>query len=147
IFASVAQFDNDLRSERTKAGMKEKAIQGLWPWGAPLGYKNSPIGLIEDKEKSTYIKKAFEVYAQGGYTMKDIAKKLNKWGFRSKGGKKILSQAVNKMFNNKLYIGIVSVPKWEVEVAGLHTPIISKELFYKVQALKRGRSSNTPIRL
>ncbi|HRN70524.1 MAG TPA: recombinase family protein, partial [Candidatus Woesebacteria bacterium] len=41
IFSAVAQFDNDVRSERTKAGMLEKLRQGHWPWKAPLGYKNS----------------------------------------------------------------------------------------------------------
>lgn len=30
IFATFAQFDNDLRSERTISGMREKLSQGLW---------------------------------------------------------------------------------------------------------------------
>lgn len=147
IFAAVAQFDNDVRSERTKAGMKEKAEQGLWPWGAPLGYKNSPSGLIIDQEKAPYIQKAFEVYSQGIYTIKEMSKKLNKWGLRSKGGKKISPQAVVKIFHSRLYIGGIVVPKWGVDNEGLHKPLISKELFYKVQKIRQSRTSNAPVRL
>lgn len=147
IFATFAQFDNDLRSERTISGMREKLSQGLWAWGAPPGYKNSPSGLVIDKEIAPFIQKAFEVYSRGIYTIKDIAKKLNKWGMRSRGGKKILPQLVTKIFENKLYIGEIEVKKWNIETQGLHPPLISKEIFYKVQAIRKGRSFTAVPRL
>lgn len=34
------QFENDLRSERTRAGMREAAERGQWCWPASVGYVN-----------------------------------------------------------------------------------------------------------
>ena len=41
MLAGLAQFDNDLRAERTVVGMKEAVSRGRWVWAAPLGYENS----------------------------------------------------------------------------------------------------------
>lgn len=40
MLAATAQFDNDVRSERTYNGMKEAVAQGRWVWRAPVGYRN-----------------------------------------------------------------------------------------------------------
>ena len=37
MLAAVAQFDNDAKSDRTKAGMKAAVERGRWPFKAPLG--------------------------------------------------------------------------------------------------------------
>ena len=40
IVASLAQFDNDVRSARTLEGMRSGAEQGRWMWGAPIRYRD-----------------------------------------------------------------------------------------------------------
>ena len=40
IIANVAQFDNDVRTERSVGGMKEAVREGRYVWPAPIGYKN-----------------------------------------------------------------------------------------------------------
>ncbi len=147
IYAAVAQLDNDIRAERTKEGLKERVNQGLWAWGAPLGYKNTKAGLVIDKQTAPYIKKAFEVYAQGGHRLKDIASKLNSWGVRTKNGNRISTQAVANMLQNKLYIGRLTVKDWGVDIDGLHSKLISPELFYKVQQIREGVSFTAVPRL
>ncbi len=145
IFAAIAQLDNDVRAERTKAGLKERVNQGLWAWAPPMGYKSNPGGMIVDQEKSTYIKQAFELYSTGAYTLKDIARKFNKWGIRTKRGNKISPQFVTNMLENKLYIGLIEVKNWENVVEGVHEPIITPELFYKAERVRQGKSvSNAP---
>jgi DNA invertase Pin-like site-specific DNA recombinase len=42
VLAAFAQFDNDVRSDRTRAGMKEALQRGRWTFLAPLGYLNAP---------------------------------------------------------------------------------------------------------
>ncbi len=143
IFSAAAQFDNDTRSERTKAGMLEKLRQGQWPWKAPLGYKNSPIGLIVDANSAQFIKKAFEIYANGGYTIKFVVNKINRLGLRTGNGKKITSQFLIKMFSNKLYIGICQA--WGETHLGIHKPLISNDLFYKVESIRLGRSVQASV--
>ena len=42
VLAAFAQFDNDVRSDRTRAGMKAALELGRWTFPAPLGYLNAP---------------------------------------------------------------------------------------------------------
>ena len=42
VLASFAQFDNDVRSDRTRAGMKAALELGRWTFLAPIGYINVP---------------------------------------------------------------------------------------------------------
>lgn len=37
MLVAIGQFDNDAKSERTKAGMKAAAELGRWPFKRPLG--------------------------------------------------------------------------------------------------------------
>ncbi len=143
IFSSIAQFDNDVRSDRTKEGMKEKARQGHWPWKAPIGYKNSPAGLIIDNTRASYIKTAFETYAKGGYSVISISKKLNRMGLRTEKNKRITPQLMIKIFSNKLYMGVVEA--WGEEHVGAHEPLVSKELFYTVNNIRLGKSVTAAI--
>ena len=39
LFSSIAQLDNDIRSERTIMGMRQAIKEGRWLWNAPYGYK------------------------------------------------------------------------------------------------------------
>ena len=42
VLAAFAQFDNDVRSDRTRAGMKAALELGRWTFPAPLGYLECP---------------------------------------------------------------------------------------------------------
>ncbi len=143
IFSAIAQFDNDVRSDRTREGMREKIRQGHWAWKAPIGYKNSPTGMLVDEERSVFIKRAFEEYAKGGFTVKAVTNKLNRWGLRTEKGKKVTPQLLVKIFNNKIYCGIVEA--WGEEHEGVHSPLISKALFHKVNSIRLGKSVTAAI--
>lgn len=40
ILQTFAEFENRQRAEFTRAGMRQRVVQGEWPWKAPLGYVN-----------------------------------------------------------------------------------------------------------
>jgi DNA invertase Pin-like site-specific DNA recombinase len=42
VLAAFAQFDNDVRADRTRAGMRAALEQGRWTFVPPLGYLNAP---------------------------------------------------------------------------------------------------------
>jgi DNA invertase Pin-like site-specific DNA recombinase len=42
VLAAFAQFDNDVRADRTRAGMRAALEQGRWTFIPPLGYLNAP---------------------------------------------------------------------------------------------------------
>ena len=76
VLAAFAQFDNDCRSDRTRAGMKAALELGRWVFLAPLGYLNAPraIGrsLMPDPKRAPIVRRAFEAYATGRLTKQQV---------------------------------------------------------------------------
>ena len=76
VLAAFAQFDNDVRSDRTRAGMKAALELGRWVFLAPLGYINAPrpLGksLMHDPERAPLVRRAFEDYATGRFTKQQV---------------------------------------------------------------------------
>ena len=62
VLAAFAQFDNDCRSERTRAGMKAALELGRWVFLAPIGYVNAPRAmgksLMLDPERAPLVRRA-----------------------------------------------------------------------------------------
>lgn len=136
--SASAEFDNNIRSERSSTGMRERLKQGIWVWPAPIGYKRLEVGgVLVPNEDASYVRLAFTEYAKGTYTYKSLAIHLFKKGLRSKTGKKIELQTIQKMIHNPLYCGIVSKPEWGIEVKGQHEPIVSEALFATCQGAGR----------
>jgi len=79
----------DNLSENIKRGHRQKLKNGLWPQMAPLGYLNNKETkmIYVDKEKSPFIKKAFEAYATGNHTLKNLREIINGLGLLGKKGK------------------------------------------------------------
>ncbi len=147
MLAVIAQFDNDVRGERAVAGMKAKALDGYWPVLAPWGYKNSKDELgkktiTPHPQKASIVKFCFEEFARGTTTYLEIAKKINAMGdIRSRFGRKVGKQLVYNILRNPIHYGWIEIPKFNISVQGRHEPIISKELYFKVQLLKEGSKS------
>ena len=138
MLSAMAEFDNDIRAERTVEGMGTRLLSGLWTWKAPVGYKNTKDlaenrVIIPDPVKAPIVKMLFEEAAKGLYTYKQLAAKADRLNLKSKHGKKMFPQLVVKTLRNPLYCGRIEVPNWEISVEGKHEPLVSKELFNKVQ--------------
>jgi len=149
VLASFAQFDNDVRAERTTSGMKERLKTGGWCWVAPLGYRNVTTGdskIISPDEKAPLIKRLFEEYATGLYTIKQVAQKTSRWGLRTKKGKKLRPQAIAKLLVHKIYMGVAESKEWGIESQGNWKAIIEPELWYRVQEVKSGKALNNSPR-
>jgi len=132
-------------SEEVKKGQKEKLAQGWLPTKPPLGYKTvgdkgHKIHVI-DKEKSPLIKKMFELYSSGNYSLSAINKLLHKEGLRNISGNKIPKSRIHELISDPFYCGKV---RWKGEIyKGSHEPLISQELFDEVQ-IKLKRKTGTP---
>ncbi len=129
----------DNLSENIKRGHRQKLRKGIWPGLAPLGYLNNhrtkEIDL--DKDKAPFIRKAFELYATGEYTLKALRQFLADSGIRSYRNKPLSVSCVQRMLKNHFYYGVF---KFNEEVyQGSHEPIISKKLFDSVQQVMNNR--------
>lgn len=138
-----AELDNNVRSERSKGGMMEKFRRGIWVWKAPIGYKRLVKGgnLIIDETTSPYIKLLFEKYSTGTYSYEALAVFLSTRGFKTRAGKKIFPQLVEKIIHNPIYYGVLKV--WGEEHKGTFESIIEESLFWKCQPGVRPKSHFT----
>ena len=138
IIGSFAQYENDVRSERTKQGMLGAIKQGRWCWRAPVGYKRIQEAhgksLLNPDEKSHFIVKVFELAETGLYKQSDIVQILRKQGFTQ-----LSKSLVNRVLRNYLYAGLIKVDWLPEPVEAIHKPLVSKETFFKVQMMLDGK--------
>jgi site-specific DNA recombinase len=134
-----SEYDNDLRREKCVAGMREKLLQGYWVGHAPMGYDmmhKNRVQVMTINEKGKQIKQAFVWKAQGVPNI-EIVKRL------SAKGLKIYKQKLHYIFNNPFYCGLMSHNMLEGKlVEGKHPPLISKELFLKVNDVSAQRKKS-----
>jgi DNA invertase Pin-like site-specific DNA recombinase len=137
--AMANQYSRDL-SVNVKRGLRTKLKNGDWPWVAPIGYINETFEkkIIIDPKSSKFIKKAFEMYATGSYSYKDIEQKLYEKGFRSKSGKKVSHALLHHSLKNTFYYGIME--RQGEYFKGNHKPIISKKLFDECESIRLGHN-------
>lgn len=134
----VAELDNDQRRLKTVGGMQERLRKGLWCGVAPFGYKNATINgektILVNETYSHLIKKAFEWKANYNLTDVEIADRLNAAGYPNKHR---TVKHLNIIFRNPFYCGLIvhSVIPGEM-IEGKHKPLISRELFLKVNNIK-----------
>ena len=148
VLAAFAQFDNDCRADRTRAGMKAALELGRWVFLAPFGYLNAPRAMgksrIADPERAPLVRRAFEEYTTGRHTKEQLLKQTSSWGLTNRRGRPLTSQAIGMLLRNRLYAGIVDVPEYGVRAKrGDFEPLISEDLFYRVQAVLAGRVPST----
>lgn len=148
VLAAFAQFDNDCRSARTRAGMKAALELGRWTFLAPLGYLNAPRAmgksLMPDPERAPIVRRVFEEYATGRFTKQQVLEQARAWGLTNRRNRPLTSQAIGTLLSNQLYAGIVDVPEYGVRgKRGDFEALISEDLFYRVQAVLSGRVPST----
>jgi DNA invertase Pin-like site-specific DNA recombinase len=152
VLAAFAQFDNDVRSDRTRAGMKAALEIGRRVFLAPIGYTNAPRSrgksLLQDPERAPIIRKAFEDYATGRFSKQQVLERVTTAGLRNRRNQPLSSQAIGMLLRNQLYAGIIDVPEYGVRrKRGDFEPLITEDLFQRAQAVLSGRIPTTAPRL
>jgi site-specific DNA recombinase len=147
VLAAFAQFDNDVRAERTRAGMRAALEQGRWTFVPPLGYLNAPKwagkSLVADPERGELVKRAFEEFGTGRFTKEQVLEKVTRLGLRTRAGRTLNPQSFGRMLTNRLYAGFIHAPEFGVSRHGDFDPLVSEETFYRVQAVIDGRVQTT----
>jgi DNA invertase Pin-like site-specific DNA recombinase len=143
VLASFAQFDNDVRSDRTRAGMRAALELGRWTFPAPIGYLNAPKwsgkSLVPDPERAPLIARAFEELATGRFTKQEVITRMTEAGLRTRRGLVLSPQSFGQMVRNSIYVGRVESPDYGVSTRGDFEPLIDEATFYRVQAVLDGR--------
>lgn len=145
MIASINQYDNDVRASRCVDGMEKKLSEGIWCRRPPIGYKiPKKLGAkekkilpdIPDDETYPYIKKAWEMYLTGNYSIAEVARKINSV---SNGAVRLYPQKLQHILKNKFYSGIIVSPFSKQEYKGLHQPMITEREYSLVQHIMKGK--------
>jgi hypothetical protein len=133
----------DNLSKEARKGMQEKAEQGIWPTKTPLGYRNiaGPDGkkiIASDPAVAPIVTKLFEWYATGQYSLQEATRMARNVGLvYRKSGAKVPVSTVHSILRNRLYSGLF---EWNGKVIqGRHEPLVSVELWERVQRVLDGR--------
>ena len=128
MLAGMSQYENEVKSERTVAGMREAAGKGRWLWRAPFGYDLIDKELVVNDAEGLILKELFNQYVQS-QSFRECSRFLEKKGIvRS-------SKVISKMLQNNVYIGFVESKLLEYPVPGNHEPLVSEEVFDRVQKI------------
>jgi len=151
LLSAAAEFDNNVRSQRTTEGMRARLMRGLWSGIAPWGYVNTKDTLgnkliAPHPERAPVVKMLFEQKATGKYTFTELASMANKLGHKSRHGMKMSKQLVAKIIKNPIYCGKVVVPKFNISTQGSHQPIVSEKLFEEANSESKGVEGHKPLR-
>ena len=138
IRAVIAKNFIDNLSEETKKGMLEKAEQGTYPSVAPYGYinviENNRKILMPDPVAAPHVKKMFELYATGNYSLLSLKRAMLENGMIYRNGKNFYKHTVEVILKNEFYTGVFFWKGKRYENAQ-HEPLISKALYRQVQAI------------
>jgi site-specific DNA recombinase len=147
ILASIAEFYSANLGQEIRKGMDQKAAQGGWPVRAPFGYRNvrrdgpgrRGESVLEPDQQAPLVVWAFERYSTGELSLETLTEALADKGLRNRLGNTPGKSAIHRMLRNPVYAGIV---RWKgVEREGTHPPLVSRDLFDRVQSVLDAHSS------
>lgn len=143
-----AELERERTSERTKEAMSERAKRGLWNGGQLVGYRidaDEPGVLKVDPDQKVIVDLIFAKYLELGSARK-VAAHMNECGYRApsftsrrgkvQGAREFISTTIDQIVSNVAYLGLIRYKDRE-PVPGRHQPIVDKETFDAVQALRR----------
>ncbi len=136
---SQSKYYVDNLSENIKRGHRNKVKDGIWPQMAPLGYVNvKGAGIAPHPELSILIRRTFEAYSTGTFTLRAVREKFNALGLKGKSKGELAVSNYQKILKNPIYTGLM---RYNGEIfEGKHEPIISKKLFDTVQEVMMRKS-------
>ena len=145
IALSNAKYYVDNLSENVQRGNKAKLRRGEWPGQKPLGYvyDHRLRNIVPEPKEAKIVKKVFEEFSTRKHGLISISHRLAEFGVKSSNGKPRSNSSIYNLLTNELYIGIML---WKDEpFEGSYQPLITKQLFAKVQEVlkERGKPRKT----
>ncbi|NLB23771.1 MAG: recombinase family protein [Clostridium sp.] len=149
VMESLAQAENESRSENIRMGLAYRAANGtsgLYKRKLYGYVKNKDGDLVIDDEQAKVARDIFRWFLDGASVL-GIIKKLSDTGIPSPTGKETWSKrAIEKMLENEKYTGTVTLldsatQEYEYQMKECHPPIITESEFRAVQEEKKRRSN------
>ncbi|MDB5358537.1 MAG: hypothetical protein JWN24_4990 [Phycisphaerales bacterium] len=141
----ISKYYIDALSADIRRGQRQKVKNGIWPMVAPVGYVNDKKAriIVPDVERGPLIRKAFELYSTGTYTLDRLSETVNGLGLTNASGTKFKGKPLSRVqysrfLQNPIYYGTFCYGGEHYE--GKHEPIITKALFDQCQEVMARKS-------
>ena len=137
----ASDYIRNLREE-TKKGLYGRLKQGIFPFRAVVGYLDKGKGLPKkiDPIAGPLVRRAFELYSTGDWSLNSLVEKMDELGLKNKQGKMVSLNGLSTMLHNPFYMGVIRIKKTNELFPGIHVPIIPKSLFDLVQNILSGKN-------
>lgn len=154
IYAAFAEFDNEIRKTRVVNGMRARIASGIWPFKAPVGYRNRSLNKLQVKKTDPdpvdpnvfpVLQRVLKGFAKQIYTQKNIVEELEKANFHALSGTKPTLQFVDRLLSEEnlyFYAGILRDAfgdEYEFH-PGKHVPMISEKEMRQIVLIRSGAS-------
>lgn len=146
MFANMAHFDNDVRTERAVSGSREAMKQGRYVWRAPLGYSNAVVegkSTIVQNGFAPLILETFKELETGLYSTEEVRIRMAGKGLVNNKKLPLTKSYYHRLIRNKVYAGWIE--KFGETHKGTFKPIVSDALFESVQFRLNGRKNKIKI--
>ena len=143
---SANMYVNSTR-DNVKRSEEKMLKEGLLPGPAPIGYLNTrneqgKKTIIPDPDRAKHIKRLFEEYSTGLYSMDELVRASKEWGLNNrKSGKPVTKAQFADILQNPFYYGVMFYNK--EYYPHTYTPIICKELFDRCTQIRTGKFKRT----
>jgi len=140
----LAQNFTDSISDNVRRSFVKKIADGTILGVAPLGYlntkdKNGKNTVIVDPKRGLFVKKIFEEYSTGVFSLNEILQKAKDWHLTSVKGFQLYKSSIYHIINNPFYYG--QMRYYDKLHNHIYEKLITKELFDKCQRVLRGRTT------
>jgi site-specific DNA recombinase len=143
----MSKYYVDNLSENIRRGHRQKVKNGIWPQLPPIGYLNDRTSrtIVIDQTRAPFVRKAFEMYATGYYTIDELTKRVNEMGLTSRRGTPLSRAQYHRLLSNPFYCGLF---RFTGEIHnGKHEALIPLSLFEQTEHVREECSNPKDARL
>jgi DNA invertase Pin-like site-specific DNA recombinase len=137
----LAKYYSDAISDNTRRAFEQKRRNGEWTGKGPIGYVNivddrGNKDIVFDEERAYHVRRIFELYATGNFSLAKLRDQVTKEGLRTTEGKVLSKSMYEFVLKNPFYYGEAR------SVRGTYPhkymPLVSRQLWDQCQQVFRG---------
>ena len=106
----ASDYIRNLREE-TKKGIYGRLKQGFYPLPAPIGYRDNGAAQPKtiDPEKGPLVRKVFELYGSGQWSIPTLVEEVHRRGLRNRTGGTVTVTGLHTILRNPFYTGVMRI--------------------------------------
>ena len=149
VTGAVNRHSSNLR-RNIKTTFQKILKEGYYPTQTPIGYRpglkskgENPKKKYPDETLAPFVKESFTNFATGNYSIRSLCNFMQQKGMTNKNGSQLRKNVFERLLNDTFYHGLISWGKRQGQIKyyeGNHQPLISKQLFDKVQNILKDRT-------